>query len=681
MNLKPKRLLQLFVLTALIFSPIGNSGYVRAGTAAIYQAVPSVTTSVNPTSVNFGGTALVSVSLNNVPGSGYTSAEFTCTYDANLLEASNIAVTNLFGADAVTAISGPQNGKFIFAIAGSKSHKATTSGTAFTFNVKGLYVGTTVIECTARVSKGDNMLSPLPSIGTSFSVNGGVPSPEPFTPTAIPTSACDKAQFIADITVPSGTVMLPGATFVKTWRLTNVGTCTWTTSYQLIFYSGVNMGPSTPISLPVSVQVGNTVDISINMTAPFWAGSQRGYWMFKNANGALFGIGPNANEPWFVDINVTGPTVTFFAPTNSPTPTSMLGAPTHSPTPSVTPGGPTPTYEVKYDFVSNACAANWYNGVSQLPCHGIDGDSNGFVLVQSAPKLENGNISTRPGLLAFPQNINNGYIQGFYPAIKVQPGSRFRSTIGCEFEATDCYVVFRLDYVISGSINIRTFWAFVEKYDGQPYTADIDLSPLAGQDVRFILTILSAGPTTGDRTMWVDPILYQTLPDISPTLSSIPTLTATLTNIPTNTITTTPTDGPGTISIIGKAMASKPVTISLYNTDNSLFTSMPVVDADGNFVFTIGAGTYSIGAKADGFLSARSSFTLDSGDIRLTITLLAGDIDNNNVIDQFDALTIGINYNSPFPTAADLNNDGTINLLDLELLALNYHKIGPIVWQ
>ncbi len=64
-----------------------------------------------------------------------------------------------------------------------------------------------------------------------------------------------------------------------------------------------------------------------------------------------------------------------------------------------------------------------------------------------------------------------------------------------------------------------------------------------------------------------------------------------------------------------------------------------------------------------------------------TITLPAGDIDNNNVIDQFDALTIGINYNSPFPAAADLNNDGIIDFLDLELLALNYHKIGPIIWQ
>ena len=61
-----------------------------------------------------------------------------------------------------------------------------------------------------------------------------------------------------------------------------------------------------------------------------------------------------------------------------------------------------------------------------------------------------------------------------------------------------------------------------------------------------------------------------------------------------------------------------------------------------------------------------------------TISLLAGDIDNNDVIDQFDAMTIGMNYNSTTPTAADLNNDGVINVLDLELLAGNYRETGPL---
>jgi hypothetical protein len=60
--------------------------------------------------------------------------------------------------------------------------------------------------------------------------------------------------------------------------------------------------------------------------------------------------------------------------------------------------------------------------------------------------------------------------------------------------------------------------------------------------------------------------------------------------------------------------------------------------------------------------------------------LLAGDVDGNNVIDQFDALTIGMSYKSSAPAAADLNNDGVIDFLDLELLAENYRKTGPSAW-
>ncbi len=48
--------------------------------------------------------------------------------------------------------------------------------------------------------------------------------------------ACtDRAQFVADVTVPDGTRYDPGATFTKTWRLRNAGTCTWTTSYTMVF--------------------------------------------------------------------------------------------------------------------------------------------------------------------------------------------------------------------------------------------------------------------------------------------------------------------------------------------------------------------------------------------------------------------------------------------------------------
>jgi hypothetical protein len=130
-------------------------------------------------------------------------------------------------------------------------------------------------------------------------------------------------------------------------------------------------------------------------------------------------------------------------------------------------------------------------------------------------------------------------------------------------------------------------------------------------------------------------------------------------------------------------IASKPVTVGLYDAQNTLVTSV-TVGADGTFSFTTSTapGTYTMAATASGFLSAQGSVEIlaEGTSTKPVISLLAGDIDNNKVIDQFDALTIGMSYNTAAPAAADLNADGVINVLDLELLARNYRKTGPQTW-
>lgn len=128
--------------------------------------------------------------------------------------------------------------------------------------------------------------------------------------------------------------------------------------------------------------------------------------------------------------------------------------------------------------------------------------------------------------------------------------------------------------------------------------------------------------------------------------------------------------------------AGKPVTVSLFNADNSPAGSV-TANTDGTFSLSAPAGTYTVWATASGFLSAQGSVTLIGGSTTTmpSVSLLAGDIDNNNVINQFDAMTIGMSYNSAEPAAADLNNDGVINVLDLELLAGNYRETGPLLWE
>lgn len=383
---------------------------------------------------------------------------------------------------------------------------------------------------------------------------GGSPPPTtpvtpgtPSTPSTAQPNACDRAQFIADVTVPDGTGFAPGIGFSKTWRLKNVGTCTWT-NYSIMFDSGEKMGGPDSALIPTTVAPGQTVDITLNLTSPNTAGTYRGYWKLKNSTGVPFGIGSAGTKSFWVEIKVTGTGI------NPKTPTPLTpGTP-------VTPA--TPVSGTVYDFAANVCAAKWYTGAGEIPCPSTDGDAKGFVLISIPSRLENGTNDPRAGIITFPQNQNNGYIQGIYPSYQVKAGDKFRATIGCENGATSCYVVFRLDYSISGSSSIQTFWAFVEKFDtpsGNVYNADIDLTPLAGQNVKFILTVLATGPATGDRALWAGPIIFNasgvsvpatatptaTASTVAPSATSTATGTTTAPSAtPTATGTPTPTSTP-----------------------------------------------------------------------------------------------------------------------------------------
>ncbi len=125
-----------------------------------------------------------------------------------------------------------------------------------------------------------------------------------------PPYGCDRAQFIADLTVPDGTTFAPNTPFNKTWRLKNVGTCTWTTSYKMIFDTGDKMGGPDFVNMPTTVHPGQVVDLTVGLTAPNAGGPYRGYWKFQNSGGVPFGIGTGGTKSWWVDIWVSGPTAT-----------------------------------------------------------------------------------------------------------------------------------------------------------------------------------------------------------------------------------------------------------------------------------------------------------------------------------------------------------------------------------
>jgi hypothetical protein len=135
-------------------------------------------------------------------------------------------------------------------------------------------------------------------------------------------------------------------------------------------------------------------------------------------------------------------------------------------------------------------------------------------------------------------------------------------------------------------------------------------------------------------------------------------------------------------SLSGQVIASKPVTVSLLDANKAVVVTVPA-NPDGTFNLTALAGDYTLLSTASGFLSHQGSVSLTAGNsiTKPAVNLLPGDVDGNNVIDQFDALTVGMSYTTSSPAAADLNNDAIIDFLDLELLAENYRKTGPTAWE
>jgi len=147
-------------------------------------------------------------------------------------------------------------------------------------------------------------------------------------------------------------------------------------------------------------------------------------------------------------------------------------------------------------------------------------------------------------------------------------------------------------------------------------------------------------------------------------------------------ISPTETLVPNEATLFGKVVTNKTYLVGLYDASQNQVAANSY-EAGDSFTFVLPPGSYTIVVQAEGYLEALGSFTLNPG-ATLTLPdliLPAGDIDANHVIDQFDAITIGMNYNLAAPPAADLNNDGTINVLDLELLAGNYRKTGPVSWE
>ncbi len=167
------------------------------------------------------------------------------------------------------------------------------------------------IASTAAAQTVEAFLSATPKSVTVTPSSTPLPAPATLTPQPVftntpavtATSTCNVAQFVADVTIPDGTVMTPGQAFTKKWRIKNIGSCAWS-GYTLVFDSGDSMNG--PASKPISaLNPGQEVDLEVSLTAPATAGNYRGYWRITTNTSVLVPIVDGyQGKSFYVDIKV-----------------------------------------------------------------------------------------------------------------------------------------------------------------------------------------------------------------------------------------------------------------------------------------------------------------------------------------------------------------------------------------
>ena len=288
-------------------------------------------------------------------------------------------------------------------------------------------------------------------------------------PTPIPLP-CNAAKLVADVSIPDFTKLPPDTNFTKTWRIKNVGSCTWLTDFELVFVSGNLMEANSNISLQSNVLPGETIDIDIDFKSPNTIGPYKSYWMLRTSSAVNFGIGDTAKEVLWVEIEVV-------SPANSGS----------------------------YSFADEFCKASWRNVDKErtFECAGTNINGLGFSHFVSTPRLEGGAVEDEPALWIYVPN--NGKVDAQYPAIEISTGDKFVSIVGCIYNYTNCHVDFKLKYKVEGESGVHQLGSWDETYDETYSFIDIDLSSLDGKKVIFILEMESKGNSPQNHVFWLNP--------------------------------------------------------------------------------------------------------------------------------------------------------------------------------
>lgn len=141
----------------------------------------------------------------------------------------------------------------------------------------------------------------------------------PTLPATIGPSTGSKAECasasLQDENIVDGTIFKPGEQFTKTWYITNTSNCVWDTSYKIVFWDGNILGGGYVYNLPQVAGPGQTIPISLVLTAPTTDGPYTSEWKLQTPDNINFGVG-YLNASFYTKIVVSSDTTPDYGVTN-----------------------------------------------------------------------------------------------------------------------------------------------------------------------------------------------------------------------------------------------------------------------------------------------------------------------------------------------------------------------------
>lgn len=164
---------------------------------------------------------------------------------------------------------------------------------------------TALAQTLTAIAAGTATLTPTPSPTATATLPATETSQVTPSATGVP---CLALRFVADVTYPPGTEVQPSTMFYKSWQVQNVGTCTWTGNFALVYEGGFQLGGQSPLLLGsgVAVKPNQYVTLTIQLWTPPQSGTYTSSWLLQDPDGTTFGGGVNRNEPLLVRVVVPG---------------------------------------------------------------------------------------------------------------------------------------------------------------------------------------------------------------------------------------------------------------------------------------------------------------------------------------------------------------------------------------